>query len=67
MISKGVLKRSRRLYEVRWNRPWPHDDALLTELILEAKASLGLAPNAKHRYDEVYEEVLTAMRSDHQF
>ena len=67
MISKGTLKHVRALYQARWGRNWPFEDEYLKELILEAKKGLSLAPNAKHRYGEVYEETLDLMRSDHVF
>ena len=67
MIGKATLRRVRKLYKNRWSRDWPFDDDYLVTLVEEAKGLLNLAKNARHRYDEVYEETLTLMRADHEF
>lgn len=66
-VGPSVLKKLRRLYLERWSRPWPHDDAFLSELWLESRASRQTTAKKGPYLDWVYEDTLIEMRTNHSF
>ena len=67
IIGPTMIEKTRQEYCNAWDRNWPHSNAYMAELVIEVKASLGLAPNSKERPKEVRDEVLTMMRLDDHF
>jgi hypothetical protein len=66
-LNSRQVKILREAYFAQWKREWPEDDYYLTELFFEEKTALGYSRTTK-KYDvsAVHENVLVAMRSDHQ-
>ncbi len=67
IIGASLRRAVRDAYRLQWTRDWPHEERYLAELIIEAKADLGLPANSKQRRHEVIELALVLMRADHEF
>ncbi len=64
-VGPSVLKKLRRLYLERWGRAWPHDNAYLAELWLDARKTQACTAKRGPYLDWVYEETLIEMRTNH--
>lgn len=67
IIGPTTYRRCREDYREAWNREWPETDAYLAQLVIEAKAGLGLDASSKAKPNEVRAETLVLMRLDHEF
>lgn len=63
----NIKQELRAKYKEIWSRDWPHDNATLQILWLEAKQLLGVPPKSKHNGARVKQECLVLMRLDHHF
>ena len=67
IIGPSVIGPLLARYEKIWGFRWPHERVYLAELVIEAKADLGMEPNNKTRAAEVCEAALLLMRETHSF
>lgn len=67
IIGPSVIGPLLTRYEKIWGFRWPYERDYLAELVIEAKAGLGMEPNNKTRAAEVCEDALVLMRETHSF